>query len=192
MVLLVTLGIVACNKPTGPAKTTSAPAAAAVDTFTVLATSDLKDAQPLEKMVEDATGVKLRFKYGGTMESTEAVQTGQAKADAAWFANAKYLLSDPQGQARVKLQEKIMLSPVVVGVSESQAKVLGWDQPDVARKITWNAIAKAAQSGQLKYALSNPATSRSATTAATSVKNSSNSRTRVSTPSSTTRAGCCR
>lgn len=158
LVMLVTLGLVACDKPTEPAKSTASPAVA-VDTFTVLATSDLKDAQPLEKMVEDATGVKLRFKYGGTMESTEAVQTGQANTDAAWFANAKYLLSDPQGQARVKLQEKIMLSPVVVGVSESQAKVLGWDQPEVARKVTWNVIAKAAQSGQLKYALSNPATS---------------------------------
>ena len=157
--LLLALNLVACNKqPPEPAKPTAAPVAA-VDTFTVLATSDLKDAQPLEKMVEDATGVKLRFRFGGTMESTEAVQTGQAKADAAWFANAKYLLSDPQGQVRVKLQEKIMLSPVVVGVSESQAKILGWDKPEVASKVTWNTIAKAAQSGQLKYALSNPATS---------------------------------
>jgi hypothetical protein len=159
LALMLVLGLVACNKPTEPAKTTTAAPAAVVDTFTVLATTDLKDAQPLEKMVEDATGVKLRFKYGGTMESTEAVQTGQANTDAAWFANAKYLLSDPQGQARVKLQEKIMLSPVVVGVSQSQAQVLGWNKPEVASKITWNAIAKAAQSGQLKYALSNPATS---------------------------------
>ena len=159
LALTLVLGLVACNKqgtePTQPAAAT----VAIVDAFTVLATTDLKDAQPLEKMVEDATGVKLRFKYGGTMESTEAVQTGQANTDAAWFANAKYLLSDPQGQARVKLQEKIMLSPVVVGVSQSQAKVLGWDKPEVASKVTWNAIAKAAQNGQLKYALSNPATS---------------------------------
>jgi Ca-activated chloride channel family protein len=133
--------------------------AVVAEPFTVLATSDLKDAQPLEQMVEQATGVALRFRFGGTMESTEAVQTGKAQADAAWFANAKYLLSDPQGQARVKLQEKIMLSPVVVGVSESQARALGWDQPEAAAKVTWGVIAKAAQSGQLKYALSNPATS---------------------------------
>jgi Ca-activated chloride channel family protein len=65
--------------------------------FTVLATTDLKDAQALEQMVEKATGVKLRFSWGGTMESTEAVLSGKTKADAAWFANAKYLLSDPQG-----------------------------------------------------------------------------------------------
>ncbi len=132
---------------------------AEVETLTVLATSDLKDAQPLEQMVEKATGVRLKFSFGGTMESTEAVQNGSAKTDAAWFANAKYLLSDPQGQARVKLQEKIMLSPIVVGVSESQAAVLGWDRPEVAAKVTWTTIAKAAQNGQLKYALSNPATS---------------------------------
>ena len=156
--LLAVMGLAACDKAPEPTKSAASPTAV-VDTFTVLATSDLKDAQPLEKMVEDATGVRLRFKFGGTMESTESVHTGQANSDAAWFANAKYLLSDPQGQARVKLQEKIMLSPVVVGVSESQAKVLGWDQPEVARKVTWNVIAKAAQSGQLKYALSNPATS---------------------------------
>lgn len=158
-VLLVALGLLACGKQTPETAPASTPPAARVDTFTVLATSDLKDAQPLEQMVLQATGVALKFRFGGTMESTEAVQTGQANADAAWFANAKYLLSDPQGQARVKLQEKIMLSPVVVGVSESQAKRLGWDQPAVAAKVTWNVIAQAAQSGQLKYALSNPATS---------------------------------
>ncbi len=156
--LLVTL-LAACGDKTTAPKTTAAPPAMVAPEFKVLATSDLKDAQPLEQMVEKATGVKLRFRYGGTMESTEAVQNGKADADAAWFANAKYLLSDPQGQARVKLQEKIMLSPIVVGVNESHAKTLGWDKPEVAMKITWKTIAQAAQNGQLKYALSNPATS---------------------------------
>ncbi len=158
-VFLLSLSLLGCNKP-GPEATSSvATSATQQDAFTVLATSDLRDALPLEKMVEEATGVKLRFRFGGTMESTEAVQHGQTNADAAWFANAKYLLSDPQGQARVRLQEKIMLSPVVVGVSESQAKLLGWDKPEVAAKVSWSVIAKAAKNGQLKYALSNPATS---------------------------------
>ncbi|WP_322589850.1 VWA domain-containing protein [Sphaerotilus sp.] len=135
------------------------PIAAATPTpeFTVLATSDLRDIQPLEQMVDKATGVKLKFRFGGTMESTEAVLTGEAKADAAWFANARYLLSNPQGQARVKLQEKIMLSPIAVGVSESDAQRYGWDKPDL--KLTWKDIAAAAKAGKLTYALSNPATS---------------------------------
>jgi Ca-activated chloride channel homolog len=163
--LLPAFLLAGCGKapePAAPAANTpkvSAPAPAAVAEFRVLATSDLRDAQPLEEMVTKATGVPLKFTFGGTMESTEAVLNGTAKADAAWFANAKYLLADTQGQSRVKLQEKIMLSPIVVGVSQSQAKALGWDQPAVAAKITWKTVAQAARDGKLKYALSNPATS---------------------------------
>ena len=159
LTLLLALTLAGCkDRPTDDASA-KAPDAAAAETLTVLATTDLKDALPLEQMVEKATGVRLKFSFGGTMESTEAVHNGSATTDAAWFANAKYLLADPQGQARVKLQEKIMLSPIVVGVSASQAAVLGWDRPEVAAKVTWTTIAKAAQNGQLKYALSNPATS---------------------------------
>jgi Ca-activated chloride channel homolog len=153
--------IAACGKsespkPVKPAATATAPDATAQNILNVLATSDLRDAQPLEEMVKKATGVTLKFTFGGTMESTEQVLTGKTKADAAWFANAKYLLSDPAGQARVKLQEKIMLSPIVVGVNESDVAKLGWTD---ASKVTWKSVTEAAKSGKLKYALSNPATS---------------------------------
>ena len=159
--VLLPLMLWACGK-TEPKVTVQAPAAApAADSpvFKVLATSDLRDAQPLEDMVAKATGVKLKFSFGGTMESTEAVLTGKTDAHAAWFANAKYLLSDPQGQARVKLQDKIMLSPIAVGVSESAAKKLGWDDAATAAKVDWKVITQAARDGKLSYALSNPATS---------------------------------
>ena len=152
--------LAACGRDDpAPSASPTPTAAAPQPVFSVLATTDLKDAQALEGMVEKSTGVKLRFAFGGTMESTEAVLSGSTKADAAWFANAKYLLSDPQGQAKVKLQEKIMLSPITVGVSESAAKRLGWDDPAVAAKVTWKTITKAAADGKLGYALSNPATS---------------------------------
>ncbi len=157
--LLLIAALAACGKKDDTPAVAAAPAAPPAAEFRVLATTDLRDVQPLEQMVEKATGVRLRFSFGGTMESTEAVQTGTAKADAAWFANAKYLLSDPQGQARVKLQEKIMLSPIVVGLGESDAKALGWDTPEGAARVTWKTIAQAARDGKLKYALSNPATS---------------------------------
>ncbi len=157
---LVALVLAACGKKEAPPPPPPAqPQSQAQAEFTVLATSDLKDVQPLEEMVGKATGVKLKFRFGGTMESTEAVLTGNAKADAAWFANAKYLLSDAQGQSRVKLQEKIMLSPIAIGVSESDARRIGWADPAVAAKLTWKDIAAAAKAGKLSYALSNPATS---------------------------------
>jgi Ca-activated chloride channel family protein len=157
LVLLVAACGRKADEPAPIAASAPMPQVAAAPEFTVLATSDLRDIQPLEQMVDKATGVKLKFRFGGTMESTEAVLNGEAKADAAWFANARYLLSNPQGQSRVKLQEKIMLSPIAVGVSESDAQRHGWDKPDL--KLTWKDIAAAAKAGKLNYALSNPATS---------------------------------
>lgn len=161
--LLAALWLGACGRkeaPPAPAEAAAPPASAAAPReFKVLATSDLRDVQPLEDMVRKATGVPMRLQFGGTMESTEAVLTGTARSDAAWFANAKYLLSDAQGQSRVKLQDKIMLSPIAVGVSESVARKLGWADPAVASKLTWADIAAAARAGKITYALSNPATS---------------------------------
>jgi Ca-activated chloride channel homolog len=122
----------------------------------VLATSDLKDIEPLAAQIRQATGVDVQFRFGGTMESTQEVLSG-SQADVAWFANAKYLLSDAAGQRKVKLQEKIMLSPMAVGVSKSDAARNGWDRPEA--KLTWADITRAAKAGKLQYALSNPATS---------------------------------
>lgn len=147
--------LAACGKKEAPPP--PPPPAVAAQDFTVLATTDLRDVQALEEIAYKATGVKLRFRFGGTMESTEAVLNGQANADGAWFANAKYLLASPQGQARVKQQDKIMLSPIVIGVSESDARKFGWNKPDL--KLTWKDMADAAKAGKLNYALSNPATS---------------------------------
>lgn len=155
LVLLAAAALTACSRRDEPAAPAAAPAAPKT-TLQVLATSDLKDLEPLAAQIEAATGVAVQFRFGGTMESTQEVLSGST-ADAAWFANAKYLLSDAAGQGRVKLQEKIMLSPIAVGVSESDAARFGWNKPDA--KLTWADITKAAKRGELRYALSNPATS---------------------------------
>jgi Ca-activated chloride channel homolog len=146
----------ACGKRDEPAPVPATPVVVKTP-LRVLATSDLKDIEPLAAQIEAATGVAVQFRFGGTMESTQEVLSGTQSADAAWFANAKYLLSDAAGQGRVKLQEKIMLSPMAVGVSESDAAKYGWNKPGA--KLTWADITKAAKRGELRYALSNPATS---------------------------------
>lgn len=156
LVLLAAAALTACGKRDDPSPAPTQPTAAKT-TLRVLATSDLKDIEPLAAQIEAATGVAVKFRFGGTMESTQEVLGGTPDADVAWFANAKYLLSDAAGQGRVKLQEKIMLSPIAVGVSESDAARFGWNRPDA--RLTWADITKAAKRGELRYALSNPATS---------------------------------
>lgn len=155
--------LAACGKRPEPATDAPAPApaAAAGPALQVLATSDLKDIEPLAAQIKATTGVDVQFRFGGTMESTQEVLSGDSGGkpapDVAWFANAKYLLSDAAGQRKVKLQEKIMLSPMAVGVSRSDAEKNGWTKPDA--RLTWADITRAAKAGKLQYALSNPATS---------------------------------
>jgi Ca-activated chloride channel family protein len=53
-------------------------------------------------------------------------------------------------------QEKIMLSPVILGVKESKARAWGWvDNPD----LTWRDVVGKASSGELRYGMTNPASS---------------------------------
>ena len=158
LVLSSVLILAACSQetPSKPETTAKAAPVEGSSTLSILATSDLRDIEEIAAQVKTATGVQITFKFGGTFESTDLVQNGKAGTDAAWFANAKYLLSDPAGQARVRQQEKIMLSPLVIGLNTSAAKKLKWDN---GAKVTWADVKNAAKNGQLRYAMSNPASS---------------------------------
>ncbi len=124
-------------------------------TLSVLAGSELKDVEPLLPKLEAETGIRLKFEYSGTLDGVERLQAGEA-FDAAWFSHAKYLMLDPSTRAKIKASEKIMLSPVVLGVKESRFKALGWDKK---AELTWKDIAQAAASGQFSYAMTNPTSS---------------------------------
>ncbi|MER3482323.1 MAG: VWA domain-containing protein [Meiothermus sp.] len=122
-------------------------------TLTVLAGSELKDLEPLLPDLRDKTGVELKMSYTGTLEGVDRLLNGE-KFDLAWFSHAKYLLlRDPK---LAVAQERIMLSPVVMGVKTSKAKAWGWD-----KSVTWKAIAEKSAAGQLRFAMTNPATSNS-------------------------------
>lgn len=117
-------------------------------TLHVIAGSELKDLEPYFQQIADATGITLVPTYLGTLAGESF--------DAAWFANAKYLLLS-DAKKRVRAQERIMLSPVVLGVRESVAKRFGWT-PD---GTTWKAIAARAGAGQFHFAMTNPTASNS-------------------------------
>lgn len=129
-------------------------------TLTVLAGSELKDIEPLLDQIERETDVRLEFTYIGTLNGAEELLAG-AQYDLAWFSHAKYLaMLDESGL--IATEEKIMLSPVVLGVKQSKADAFGWtDNPNVS----WRDIAEKAESGELRFAMTNPAASNSGFTA---------------------------
>jgi Ca-activated chloride channel homolog len=131
-------------------------------TLRVLAGSELKDVEPLVAQIHDATGVNLRFEYSGTLEGAERITGGGGdRPDLAWFSSARYLTllaTAGGGEGRPVASERIMLSPVVLGVKRSVATRFGWaDNPEV----TWKDIAAKARAGQLRYGMTNPAASNS-------------------------------
>jgi Ca-activated chloride channel homolog len=129
--------------------------------MTVLAGSELQDLEPLLDEIEDETGVRLSFEYIGTLDGAEKLMAGE-EYDLAWFSHGKYLDLLQAGRDLIVTQEKTMLSPVVMGIKESKARDFGWlDNPSV----TWQDIADKAASGDLRYAMTNPAASNSGFTA---------------------------
>lgn len=125
----------------------------------VLAGSELKDVEPLLPQLRQATGVSLKLDYTGTLDGAERIASGQG-TDMAWFSSARYLtlLTQANGKGRPVASERIMLSPVVLGVKRSVAQRFGWSgNPNV----TWKDIASKAKAGQLHYGMTNPAASNS-------------------------------
>ena len=128
-------------------------------TLKVLAGSELQDMEPVLRDMEAATGVRLQMDYAGSLDGAERLAGGE-KADLAWFSHGKYL--SLLAGSRVAAQEKIMLSPVVLGVRESQARTWGWTDNS---NLTWRDIAAKVTSGELRYAMTDPTSSNSGLTA---------------------------
>ncbi|MDD5369058.1 MAG: substrate-binding and VWA domain-containing protein [Anaerolineaceae bacterium] len=125
--------------------------------LTVLAGSELNDLAPMLDEIQQNTGIRLTFQFTGTLDGAEQIMSG-AKFDLAWFSHAKYLNLMEGSKDKVLAQEKIMLSPVVLGIKESKAHAWGWvDNPN----LTWSDVVQKAASGDLHFAMTNPSSSNS-------------------------------
>ena len=150
-VLLLGVLLAACS---GGGSTTPAEPAG---TLHVLAGSELKDLEPLLPGLQAATGVNLKFDYVGTLDGAERIVGGDTSA-LAWFSSNHYLTLLQGNSNRIVAQDRIMLSPVVLGVKHSAAVRLGWAGRN---DLTWKDIAAASKDGTLRFAMSDPSASNS-------------------------------
>jgi Ca-activated chloride channel family protein len=152
---LVFVVLAGCNQaPTEK----NAPSAAS---FTVLAGSELKDVETgLKDDIRNATGLNLGFTYSGTLDAVDRIAAGEP-FDAMWVSHGKYLAMNDGLKGRILVQEKTMLSPVILGLKASKAHALGWD----AHEPTWKDIADAAKAGKFTFGMTNPTSSNTGLTA---------------------------
>jgi Ca-activated chloride channel homolog len=148
--LLAALVLVLACAPGGPA----APSAT---TLTVLAGSELKDLEPLLPDLQKATGYHLSVTYAGSLDGADRIVRGD-RSQLAWFSSGKYLNLLQGSSGRVVAQDRIMLSPVVVGVKHSTAQSLGWSANP---NVTWKDIEAASKAGKFHFAMTNPTASNS-------------------------------
>ncbi len=157
---LVVAIVAACSPDTG-SSATDGDGAVPANAFTILAGSEIKDIETqLGADIRKATGIDVRFAYAGTLDAIDRINAGES-FDAVWVSHGKYLAMDPQLKSRIAAQEKIMLSPVILGVTRSKAAALGWDRDDP----TWKDIADAASAGTFTFGMTNPTASNTGFTA---------------------------
>lgn len=147
----LTLALLACDKQDAAPAAPPPPATAGTE-FTILAGSELHDIEPVLLGAAQQAGVTLKLAYAGGLDIVERVNAGE-RFDAILPANGAYpsLALTTKPLAR----EKLFYSRVALGVKAPKLQSLGWDK----QPPTWADIARAAGSGQLHYAMTNPTSS---------------------------------
>ncbi|ATE60672.1 substrate-binding domain-containing protein [Thauera sinica] len=159
-VALATLAAVLALTACGPQSGSDGPAAQSGDTLRILAGSEVQDLAPLKEDMARAAGMQVEFSYTGSLDAVEALESGE-EYDAVWLSHGKYLQQTESLKPRIKASERIMTSPVILGVKRSKADALGWTK----NEPTWGDVATAAATGKLDYAMTSPSSSNTGFTA---------------------------
>jgi len=152
---------------TGLPPPTSPPPSGPPYTLRVLASSELDDMQPILDQARQATGVTVKLSYIGSLAGAQTVLSGRAAGayDAIWFASDNYIQLSPGGLNRLDASNRIMSSPVILGLQTPVARRLGW----IGKPVSWADIAAAAAAGKISFGMTDPATSNSGLSALASV-----------------------
>lgn len=149
---------------TGGASNTTASAPA---DLTIVAATELKDMQGLVDQAAKDLGFSIELQFpGGTLDNSQALKRGEfdGQVDATWFATNRYV-NLIGASSKLASETKIATSPIAFGVWDEAAKRLGWD----AKQPTWADFAAAAESGNFRFGMTNPAASNSGFSALVSV-----------------------
>lgn len=150
LIALAAFALTGCDNP-------NSPQAANDNGLSIVAGSEIQNIEPLINQASKDLGFPISVKYSGTIEGVEAVKTSNTY-DVAWFGNSKYFYDTPESAKKIKLSEKIMLSPVIVGVKpESFAK----NSLSEKQNYSWANIASWVQDKKMTYGMSDPSLSNS-------------------------------
>ena len=146
-IVLTTVFLVACSQSPKENKSD----------LNIIGGSELKAIAPLIDEASNQLGFSINIKYVGTIDGVETVKAG-SDYDIAWFGNSKYFYDTPESAKLIKSAEKIMLSPVIIGVKEDSFIK---NKLSKTQQYSWKDIAEWVSIKHMTYAATDPSTSNS-------------------------------
>jgi Ca-activated chloride channel family protein len=140
-----------CACQPGNESTASSSANDTGPTFRILAGSELKDVADLVTAFGQTQRIRVVFDYSGTLDAVDILSEAH-RYDAVWVSHGKYLKLVPAVKQQIRQSEKTMYSRVVLGVKPAVAQALGWQSGQTG----WADVLKQAQTGQFRFAMTNP------------------------------------
>lgn len=138
-------------------KDNNTPDAATANGLSIIAGSEIQNIEPLITQASKDLGFPISVKYSGTIEGVDAVKNS-TDYDIAWFGNSKYFYDTPDSAKKIKQSEKIMLSPIIIGVKPDSFAKNGLSDKT---NYSWANIASWVQDKKMTYGMSDPSLSNS-------------------------------
>lgn len=151
---IMALTLVACDDKTN-SQSNQVLNSNASNALTILAGSELKDVQPILEKASKEIGVPIRIEYSGTIDGVDRIKSGQPY-DIAWFSQSKYFYDTDENAKKIKQSEKVMYSPVVVGMRTTSYQKSGLNEKS---KVTWSTLYDLVTKKGYKYAMTDPSAS---------------------------------
>lgn len=129
-------------------------------TLRLLSGSENKTLQPILDRFGRDNGATIQTDYLGSVDIMLKLGEGQMNYDAVWPANRLWIALGDR-QKRVKEEQSILWSPVVLGVKKSVAQRLGW----IGKPVKVDDILKVAEEGRLRFMMTSATQSNSGASA---------------------------
>ena len=126
--------------------------------FKILSSQENEDLEDLIKKFASSKGYDIQIDYAGTLDIMQRLNSGESY-DGVWASNSIWLYMLNKSTST---SSSTSVSPVIFGITKSKAEELGFVNKD---QIFMQDIVNAITSGNLKFSMSNPASTNSGATA---------------------------
>jgi Ca-activated chloride channel family protein len=125
--------------------------------FTIVSGSENEVLQPIVQRFCRQHHIRCVMRFEGSLDIGQSLRPGQTlNADAVWPASSVWIDLYDTGR-RVRDQQSIYQSPVILGVRLSKARELGW----IGRPVHMSDILQAVQAGRLSFLMTSATQSNS-------------------------------